>query len=120
MTLPLAKDVAPRMTKTQQRIWLFLTFLFAIGIVAITFPQILMNPGHVVPNLSGDGGKNMFAYLYHILYDKGLWFSGMNYPYGEHILYVDGQPLLSVTLSYFKGISISQALTVMWYLILLS
>ena len=108
------------MTRNNQRIWVLLTFIFAVGIIAITFPQILTNSGHVIPGLGGDSGKNLFAYLYHILYDKGYWFTGMNYPYGEHIVYMDGQPLLSVTLSYFRNISIAQGLAIMWGAILLS
>ncbi len=108
------------MTKTTQRIWLLITFLFAVGIIAVTFSQMLTDPGHLVPGFWGDSAKNMLVYLYHILYGKGFWFTGMNYPYGEHMVYMDGQPLLSVPLSYFKGISISGALTVMWYSMLLS
>ena len=106
------------MNKVNKRVWLLLTFLFALCIIAITFPQILISPGHIIPGIGGDAGKNMFAYLYHILYDKGYWFTGMNYPYGEHIIYIDGQPILSVILSYFKHTTISQALAVMWILIL--
>ncbi len=52
----------------------------------------------------GDGSKNIFTFLYHILYEKGLWFRGMNYPFGEHVLFTDNQPLLSVPLSYLNGI----------------
>ena len=108
------------MTKAAQRIWLCIVLVFAVGVIAITFPAILSTPGHIIPGTGGDGGKNMFAYLYHILYDKGYWFTGMNYPYGEHIIYMDGQPLLSVTLSYFKQITVPGALAIMWGLILLS
>src|SRR4051812_1982178 len=100
------------MARTTQRIWLLFSVLFAIAIVAITFSWILTDPGHFVPGISGDSAKNMLAYLYHILYDKGIWFTGMNYPYGEHIVYMDGQPLLSVPLSYFKGVTIPGALAV--------
>ncbi len=108
------------MPTSSKRIWLLITSLFALCIIAITFSQMLTDPGHLVTPLYGDAAKNMLAYLYQVIYGKGYWFTGMNYPYGEHIVYMDGQPLLSVTLSYFKSITISQALTVMWYSMLLS
>ncbi len=108
------------MSNATRRIWLSVTILFAMATVAITFADIATDPGHFVPGIWGDSAKNTFAYLYHVLYGKGYWFTGMNYPYGEHMVYMDSQPLLSVPLSYFKGISVSGALAVMWYSMLLS
>ncbi len=44
----------------------------------------------------GDGFKAIAAYLYHIAHDSTLtWYQGMNYPYGEHVIPADTQPLLS-------------------------
>src|ERR1035437_8133996 len=105
------------MNKTSQRVWLIVTIVYAIGIITLTLTQRVLHPWNVVLELGGDGGKNIFTYLYHILYGKGIWFTGMNYPYGEHIVYTDGQPLLSVTLSSFKNITVGQALMVMGWLI---
>jgi hypothetical protein len=105
------------MDKIAYRKWLLMTIVFAVCIITCTLPGIMIHPWHQGPDLWGDGGKNTFAYLYHILYDKGSWFTGMNYPYGEHIIYTDGQPLLSVTLGHFNGITIAQSLIVMWWLL---
>ncbi|MCW3123144.1 MAG: hypothetical protein JWQ38_2636, partial [Flavipsychrobacter sp.] len=88
-------------------------------IVTILFPSVVTGPGYILTYPGGDGGKNVLAYLYHILYDKGFWFSGMNYPYGENIIYTDGQPLLSITLSYFKPTMV-HALQIMGWSIVLS
>lgn len=41
---------------------------------------------------SSDGLKNYFTFAWYLKYDSGLWFTGMNYPYGEHILFTDNQP----------------------------
>ena len=108
------------MPKANSKIWLLITFLFAAGIVVLTFPKVFTAHGHIIPGMGGDSGKNVFAYLYHIFYDKGFWFTGMNYPYGEQIVYTDGQPLLSVSLSYLAYITPGQALSVMWSLIMTS
>jgi hypothetical protein len=100
--------------------WLIITILFAIGITCYILPHMVLHPWRMVPNLLGDGGKNTFTYLYHVLFGKGVWFTGMNYPYGEHIVFTDGQPLLSVVLSSLGGITIAQAFAVMGWLTALS
>lgn len=47
---------------------------------------------------SADGLKNYFTPAYFVVHDPGLWFNGMNYPYGEHIVYTDNQPAWSLTM----------------------
>lgn len=48
---------------------------------------------------TGDGLKNFFTADYYLRYDEGLHFTGLNYPYGEHIVYTDNQPLLLLLLN---------------------
>ncbi len=108
------------MKNNKQHLWLLATGLFAFLLIAIAVPQLVFHPWNTVPELSSDGGKNIFTFLYHAVYEKGVWFGGMNYPYGEHIVYTDGQPLLSVPLSHLKNITIEQALTLMAWFILAS
>lgn len=105
------------MNKWQSYIWWAITVVFAAWLVRLTLYQIVLRPGHIIPELGTDGAKNSFTYLYECMFGKGYWFNGMNYPYGEHIVYTDGQPLLSVPLSYFKNVTSGDALTVMWLLI---
>lgn len=73
-------------------------YLFIILITAIIIKYIF---GDVLFNLNssffcgyGDGIKNYYTLIYHILYEKGIYSFGLNYPYGELITYTDGQPLL--------------------------
>ncbi|MEQ9188773.1 MAG: hypothetical protein RLP15_13645 [Cryomorphaceae bacterium] len=52
-----------------------------------------------LPASNEDGLKNYFTLAYHITHDHNpFWFHGMNYPHGEHLVYTDGQPLVSITL----------------------
>jgi hypothetical protein len=44
----------------------------------------------------GDGYKNYYTLAYYIQNDSGAHFTGMNYPYGENIIYTDNQPLVAV------------------------
>ncbi len=52
----------------------------------------------------GDGVKNYFCYLYFIRYDAGTHFTGMNYPFGENIIFTDNMPALAWTIAKIKTI----------------
>src|SRR4051812_26014633 len=99
------------MKDPKSKIWLLITVLFAAGLTIFTLSYLVTRPGHVVTALGGDGAKNIFTYLYHSMYGKGYWFEGMNYPYGEHITYTDGQPLLSVLFASMHNVTAETALT---------
>ncbi len=51
-----------------------------------------------------DGIKNYYTLAYHQEYDSSFTrFGGMSYPYGEHIVFTDGQPILSYLLWILPG-----------------
>jgi hypothetical protein len=108
------------MDKLQRNVWLIVAIIFAVGVTVLTLSRIVTEPWHILPDIGGDGSKNNFTYLYHSMYGHGYWFEGMNYPYGEHIVFTDGQPLLSVLLTCFKNVTSGGALTVCWELLGLS
>lgn len=68
------------------------------------FRTLLMAPAHAFLSGGGDGTKNYYTYLYHVLFGKGWHFEGMNYPWGEHISFTDNQPLLAYPLSYLQSV----------------
>jgi len=50
----------------------------------------------------GDGIQNYYTYLFHARYDSDFWnFSGMNYPFQEHVVYAGAQPVLSWLIGSF-------------------
>ncbi len=104
------------MNNLSERKWLLIATVFAVVLTVLLLSGIVTQPWHVMPELGADGGKNMFTFLYHVLYEKGLHFGGMNYPYGEHIVYTDAQPILSVPLSYLHP-DMPTALAIMWWFI---
>ena len=108
------------MDKLQRNVWFLVAIIFATCVTIYTLSYMVIEPSHILPDIGGDGAKNNFTYLYHALYGHGYWFEGMNYPYGEHIVYTDGQPLLSVPFTFFKNVTTGDALTVSWRLIGLS
>lgn len=105
------------MDKLRDNIWFAIALVFSVCLVVFTLSYIVIEPSHIIPELGGDGAKNIFTYLYHSINGHGYWFDGMNYPYGEHIVYTDGQPVLSVLLSSIGGMTIESALRVLWLLI---
>lgn len=75
------------------------TLFFVIAFAAITLllyaPSFSVWSEHV-PGQGEDGAKNFYTLLYHIEHDSSpIWFEGMNYPHGEHVLYTDNQPLVA-------------------------
>lgn len=53
---------------------------------------------------SGDGLKNYFAVTYYLQHNNGLHFTGMNYPFGEHLSFADGQPGLALPYKWISYI----------------
>lgn len=71
-------------------------FLVALLIVYGFNHSIFFRLNDVLFAGDGDGIKNYYTYLYHAKHDDSFWdFTGMNYPFNEHIVYTDGHPLLS-------------------------
>ena len=74
----------------------------ALWLAAVTRPNlrpVLRDPGHVAYHGGADPWKNVYTPAYHALHDSG-WIrtDAFNYPLGEHIVFADGQPLLSAAM----------------------
>lgn len=70
-------------------------WIASIGLCIFIFGNLVLHPNAVLTVTANDGMKNYFTTLYYNLYDTGTHFSGMNYPFGEHMLYTDNMPLFS-------------------------
>lgn len=78
----------------RNKYWLVILLSFAL-LFAI-YHQALLHANDYLFSPQGDGIKNYYAYLFHAKYDTEFWnFTGMNYPYYEHMVYTDGHPMLS-------------------------
>ena len=78
--------------------YLPLLTLFAIMAVLLwlRFPDFFEYANSRVIEPWGDGYKTYHALVYHTLHDSTLThFNGMNYPYGDHVIPGDCQPILS-------------------------
>src|ERR1700722_3501049 len=54
----------------------------------------LSNANHLNYGQWGDGYKNFYTICYYLKYDSGAHFTGMNYPYGENVVFCDAQPMV--------------------------
>ncbi|MEL6588764.1 MAG: hypothetical protein AAFQ68_01715 [Bacteroidota bacterium] len=66
-----------------------------IWILDLFFGQAVWDPNEYFLGGSYDGLKNYFTPSWFVKYDAGTHFSGMNYPFGEHVSFTDNQPLFS-------------------------
>ena len=86
------------------------TFWGLLGIVLLCAILIWLKHGHWLgdPNehmLGGspDGFKNYMTSLWHVRYDSSfVHYEGMNYPFGEHVLFTDNQPIFSAAMQWWS------------------
>lgn len=83
-------------------------WIAAFVLCVLNFEPFITHPNSMLINMGGDGIKNYFTYWFYILNDSGSRFTGMNYPFGEHIIFTDNMPILSQSIkklsTLFPGI----------------
>jgi hypothetical protein len=78
---------------------MWLAVLVQSIILFIYFHGLILNINSVLCGASGDSLKNYYTFCFHAVRDTSpLVFNGMNFPFSEHVVYTDGQPLLSTLL----------------------
>lgn len=78
---------------------LFILQSVCIICLYLLFGKYITDPNEFILQSTGDGMKNYFTSAWFVKYDQGTHFTGMNYPYGEHVIFTDNQPALSWILS---------------------
>lgn len=81
-------------------LWVTLVLTLPGVIIYHLFQKVFECPACYLFESTGDGLKNYFTLDYYVQHDSGWHFSGMNYPYGEHIIYTDNQPILAIVLQW--------------------
>ena len=73
-----------------------LTIALSLLIIILFFGDMLSSPGTVLFDASGDGFTSYFSAAWHTRHDSLAFRNhGMNYPFGEMILYTGSQPLVT-------------------------
>jgi hypothetical protein len=74
-------------------------FLCSFSIYFFYFYQVFLNINSILSSITLDSLKNYYTFVYHIKNDQqALVFNGMNFPFGEHVIYTDCQPILTFIL----------------------
>lgn len=83
---------------------IWITILLSAVVLITFYGKILKHPNHVYFSNSGDGLQSYYTTLYHIKYDSTYSvFQGMNYPYGEQVLFTNCQPVVSNTVKFVSN-----------------
>lgn len=83
----------------------FVSFVLTIMLLGLFYADELARPNDFYLSNAGDGLKNYYTLAYHQQYDSSFaHFGGMAYPYGEHIVFTDGQPSLALILWLFPSL----------------
>lgn len=86
------------MKKATRAKWLGLlaALTLALALMSIKHREWMLAPNDFIFGESPDGFKNYLTAAYHIERDlQATHYEGMNYPFGEHVLFTDNQPILS-------------------------
>ncbi len=72
-----------------------ITISSMVVVLFLFYPTILLNLNDFMLGVGADAIKNYYTFIYHLKHGDSLTqFTGMHYPYGDHILYGDAQPAL--------------------------
>ena len=88
------------------------------------FGDALLSPNSYMHTADHDGIKNYFTFSYHTS-NEGVSteFRGMNYPYGENVIYTDSQPFVGFVvgwLPFLKGYEVGFLNLLMYFSVLLT
>ena len=64
-----------------------------ILILAVFFGRVIVDPNSYLFSASGDAVKSYYNFSYYLKYDSGVDHNGINYPYGDHLQYINSHPI---------------------------
>ncbi len=73
----------------------WLCVLLTAALLFVYYHFQIINANNITYSPYGDGYKNYYTFAYYLKFDWGTHFSGMNYPFGEHVMFTDNQPALA-------------------------
>ncbi len=69
--------------------------LLIVGVIIslLLFDPVIKNPNDYLFSNKGDAAKSYYNFSYYLRYDQGIRHDGINYPYGDHLQYINSHPL---------------------------
>jgi hypothetical protein len=79
------------------------TLLVCAALLWVAHRSWLHQPNEQMLSETADGLKNYMTSAWHVRHDSTYWaYHGMNYPYGEHVLFTDNQPIFSAAMQWWS------------------
>ncbi len=74
---------------------LFIVLLTTVTatLLFLLFQPVLQQPNSILFSKSVDPLKSYFNFSYYLKYDSGIRHDGINYPYGDHLQYINSHPV---------------------------
>jgi hypothetical protein len=93
-----------RSPKRSHTFWGLMGTLTLCSLILIYFHgNWVFQPNEVLLGDSPDGFKNYLTSAWHVRHDSSYFhYTGMNYPFGEHVLFTDNQPIFSAALQWWS------------------
>ncbi len=87
--------------------WSLLVFVvLLLGVAAYSWP-VFSGFGHTLYSYSGDAWKNIYTVAYYVAHDDALLHTdSLNWPWGDHIVMADTQPVVSWGLKILYGLGL--------------
>lgn len=82
-------------SRLQKQLHFIIFACIAACMLIAGWKQTITHPNDYLFSSGGDAIKNYFTPAWYVKYDDGLHFTGMLYPYGEHVVFTDNQPALT-------------------------
>ena len=84
----------------KRRFALPLLILTTVIILVVIFKPALSDPNGILFSKSVDPLKSYFNFSYYLKFDEGIKHDGINYPYGDHLQYINSHPLYVTALKF--------------------
>lgn len=86
------------------------TFWGLVVVLVVAAILLWLKHGDWIPNANAnilkdapDGYKNYMTTAWHVAHDSSYFhYEGMDYPYGEHVLFTDNQPIFSAAMQWWS------------------
>lgn len=63
-------------------------------LIIVFYPQLIFHSNSYILDIGGDGQRAYFVFMHYMQAGQGFDFEWLNYPFGEHLFYLDCDPLL--------------------------
>jgi hypothetical protein len=92
--VPVCFIIKPKIKMKKNIFPIVINVIIASVILFFIFKPVLLNPDGYLFNKTGETIKGYYNFSYNLQYGSGIKHQGVNYPYNEHLMFDNNQPLL--------------------------